>query len=132
MFKLIGTTLKITQGDTGRLEITVTGVTLGSGTKAQLTITDPEKTVKIKKIADFISNVAVFEFATADTANQPEGDYLWELRVVEGATVADGEITAGTDICTPFEKPMPLRIIDALGDIGATAETAGESAGGGT
>ena len=132
MFKLIGTTLKITQGDTGRLGITVTGVILASGTKAQLTITDLEKAVKIQKIADFSSNAAVFTFATADTAEMPEGNYLWELRIVEGATVTEGMITAGTDICTPFEKPMPLCIIDALGDIGAAAATAGESAGGGT
>lgn len=119
MFKLNGNTLKITQGDTGALEITASGTTFGSSDKAQLTVTDKKKNVILQKVTGFTSNVATFAFAAADTAEIPEDTYLWELRFVKGATVTEGVITAGTDISTPYES-MPLRIIDALGDIGAT------------
>ena len=119
MFKLNGNTLKITQGDTGTLEISASGITFGNDDKCQLTVTDKDKNVLLQKVAGFTSNVASFAFATADTADIPEGVYLWELRFVQGATVADGVITAGTGINTPYEA-MPLRILDALGDIGAT------------
>lgn len=120
MFKLIGTTLKITQGDTGELEVTATGATFGSSAKAQLTVTDRAKTQVLQKIVDITNNVATFEFDTADTAELDEGVYLWELRFVDGATVTEGVITAGTYIGTPHDGPMTLQIIDALGDIGVT------------
>lgn len=120
MFKLIGTTLKITQGDTGNLTVNVTGATFGSDDRVQLTVTDKDKNIKFQKVVGFTDNAAVLSFENADTANLDEGMYLWELRFVTGATISGGKITAGTDIETPFEKPMTLQIIEALGDIGAT------------
>lgn len=119
MFKLNGTQLKITQGDTGELEVVPTGASFGENDRVLLTITDREKQKILHKIAAFANGVATFTFANADTANVPEGEYLWELRFVKSATITDGEITAGNEIMTPNEA-MPLRILDALGDIGAT------------
>lgn len=121
MIKLIETTLKITQGDTGPLVVAVTGATLGSGDKLELTFADREKNKLLQKIVDFSSNVATVEFENADTADMASGAYLWQIRIVKGATVADGKITGWTDICTPFDDPLPLRIMEALSDIGATA-----------
>ncbi len=120
MIKLNGKTLRIVQGDTGPLTVNVTAATFGSSDRVQLTVTDKQKTIKLQKVAGFTNNAAVFEFANADTADLEAGVYLWELRFVKGATVSGNAITAGTDIDTPFDEPMPMRIIEALGDIGAT------------
>ena len=73
MFKLNGNMLKITQGDTGELEIVASGATYGNDDKCQLTVTDKDKNVLLQKVAGFTSNVASFAFATADTADIPEG-----------------------------------------------------------
>ena len=121
MLKISGNnTLKITQGDTSTLTVTVTGATFGSDDKVQLTVADKKKNIVLQKVAGFTNNVAEFEFANADTADLEEGIYLWELRFVTDATVSGGVITGGTDIETPFDGPMPMQIIDALADIGAT------------
>ena len=121
MIKLDGSTLIITQGDTGPLTVNVTNGTAGSGDKVQLTFTDEKKNVILQKMADFRSNAATVSFENADTADIPQGMYLWEIRIVTGATVTDGKITAWTDIITPFDGGQPLRIAEALGDIGVTA-----------
>lgn len=121
MIKVTGNnTLVITQGDTGTLNVSVTGATLGSSDMAQLTVTDKKRNEVLQKIAAFADNVATILFANGDTANLPADVYLWELRIVTGATVSEGKITGGTDIITPFEDAQPMRIVDALGDIGAT------------
>lgn len=119
MFKLIGTTLKITQGDTGTLTVNVTGATFGSDDRVQLTVADKDKNVLLQKVAEFDGNEAEFEFENADTADIEKGVYLWELRFVKDATVTGDVITGGSDIETPYES-MTLQIIDALADIGAT------------
>ncbi len=119
MFKLIGTTLKITQGDTGTLTVNVTGATFGSDDRVQLTVADKDKNVLLQKVAEFDGNAAEFEFENADTADLEKGVYLWELRFVKDATVTGDVITGGSDIETPYES-MTLQIIDALADIGAT------------
>ena len=121
MFKLTGNnTLKITQGDTGTLTVTVTGATFGADDKVQLTVADKKKNIVLQKVAGFTNNAAEFEFANADTADLEAGIYLWELRFVTDATVSGSVITGGTDIETPFDESMPMQIIDALADIGAT------------
>lgn len=120
MIKLIGTTLKMVQGDTGPLNVSVIGATFGSDDRVQLTIADKDKNILLQKVSEFTDNAAAFEFENADTADIDEGVYLWQLRFVKDATVSGGEITAGTDIDTPFDGPMPMRIYDALSDIGAT------------
>lgn len=119
MFKLIGTTLKITQGDTGTLTVNVTGATFGSDDRVQLTVADKDKNVLLQKVAEFDGNEAEFEFENADTADIEKGVYLWELRFVKDATVTGDVITGGSEIETPYES-MTLQIIDALADIGAT------------
>jgi len=119
MFKLIGTTLKITQGDTGTLTVNVTGATFGSDDRVQLTVADKDKNILLQKVAEFDGNEAEFEFENADTADIEKGVYLWELRFVKDATVTGDVITGGSDIETPYES-MTLQIIDALADIGAT------------
>lgn len=119
MFKLNGTTLKITQGDTGTLTVNVTGATFGSDDRVQLTVADKDKNVLLQKVAEFDGNEAEFEFENADTADIEKGVYLWELRFVKDATVTGDVITGGSDIETPYES-MTLQIIDALADIGAT------------
>lgn len=121
MLKISGNnTLKITQGDTGTLTINVTGATFGADDKVQLTVADKKKNIVLQKVAGFTDNAAEFEFANADTADLEEGTYLWELRFVTDATVSGSVITGGTDIETPFDGAMPMQIIDALADIGAT------------
>ncbi|MBR2601403.1 MAG: hypothetical protein IKE08_01785 [Clostridia bacterium] len=119
MFKLIGTTLKITRGDTGTLTVNVTGATFGSDDRVQLTVADKDENVLLQKVAEFDGNEAEFEFENADTADIEKGVYLWELRFVKDATVTGDVITGGSDIETPYES-MTLQIIDALADIGAT------------
>ena len=119
MFKLIGTTLKITQGDTGTLTVNVTGATFGSDDRVQLTVADKDENVLLQKVAEFDGNEAEFEFENADTADIEKGVYLWELRFVKDATVTGDVITGGSDIETPYES-MTLQIIGALADIGAT------------
>lgn len=120
MFSLNGKTLTITQGDTGNLAIDTTGETFGASDRAQLTVTDKKQTVLLQKVAEISNGAAAFEFANADTADIPAGAYQWELRFVKNATITNGKITAGDEINTPFDGPMPMRIIEALGDIGAT------------
>ena len=119
MFKLIGTTLKITQGDSGTLTVNVTGATFGSDDRVQLTVADKDENVLLQKVAEFDGNEAEFEFENADTADIEKGVYLWELRFVKDATVTGDVITGGSDIETPYES-MTLQIIGALADIGAT------------
>lgn len=117
MFAFVGDELVITQGDTGELYATITGDEFGSSDKAQVTFAGKDGTIMLQKVTGFTDDTAEFDFDIDDTADIPAGDYIWELRIVKGATVSDGKITAGTSAYTPHNKPMPLRIVDALCDI---------------
>ena len=109
--------LSLVQGDTEDLVINLTGETFTSSDKAQITFTRSDGTVLMNKVANINNNAVTFSFEINDTKDIPEGDYKWEIQIVTGATVTNGKIVSGTKKYTPYEKPMPLRINDALNDI---------------
>lgn len=124
MFKINGNTITITAGDTGSLQITITGKTFASGSKTLLTVATKDKNpvVVLQKIADISGNSVTFNFVNSDTATFMTNNYLCEIRFVVDPVISNGVITGGSEIITPFDTPLNFRVLDALGDIGV-AET---------
>lgn len=119
MFKLIGRTIWLSQGDTGALVLRVRsqGYAFADGDKAVFTVRTPKGRLVMERCADIETDGrAVIPFLNADTEGATAGSYHWDVRIVLGAETADGRITGGRAVITPL-PPGVFQIVEAVGRV---------------
>lgn len=113
MFQVIGTSVRLTQGDSGLLTVAMDGHQLTENDRAVFTLAkalrgngDYKKigpTVLEAVLAPEIGrNVFQMPFVSEDTEELPVGRYLWDVRVYIDAEMTDGRVTDGREVFTPF------------------------------
>lgn len=118
MFELLGTRIRLTQGDTGLLTIKARSEHIftqkdrvvftvrktGGGIMTEMVLTPQEDgTVQVP-------------FTNALTDGWKPGAYAWDVRYVLGAVLEGGRVTDGDEVITPMQ-PGQLEITRAVGQI---------------
>lgn len=105
--------IRITRGDSVRFTLVLEGREIKEGTKVLFTVKstpwEPTRPV-IEQILDVIDGNKVHVFIeTEDTSTLPEGEYVWDARVLEPRN--DG----GSYVLTPMEYSV-FGIMEAIGE----------------
>lgn len=119
MFKLIGRTILLSQGDTGTLVLHVKtqGYAFAEGDKAVFTVRTPKGRLVKAFAADIAADGrAVIPFTNEDTEGWAAGHYAWDVRIVLGAEMTDGRVTGGRAVVTPL-PPGLFQIVGAVGRV---------------
>ena len=118
MFKVSGSMIQISAGDTGIIRMPVEGARLTDKDRAVLTVKDKNGRVMIRKVAkpenerDF-----VLPLVNADTESMAPGNYEWDIRIVLGAKIgAGGDVVDGDTVATPF-PPGQFTVLKVVGSV---------------
>ena len=120
MFKVEGTTITLSRGDTGFVTIGVSGYSFSSIDRAIFTISGSGGQVSVRQELPIENNLVTIEFTNSDTDDWKPGDYEWDVRFVINP-VYDGEggerqIVDGDEVITP-NLPMKLKLLTTVGQI---------------
>ena len=118
MFRVEGTTITMSRGDTGAVEFRATGYSFSAEDRALFTVKSPEGTV-IKQGAYAIDENGAFTvpFLNAETDYLPPGNYSYDVRYVIGPSYDEsGNIVDGEQVITP-SQPMSLVLLNTVGGI---------------
>lgn len=118
MFEVTGTSVRLTQGDSGLMTLVVDGVTLTENDRAVFTLAKALRgNGEYKKIGptvleavlvpDVKRNAFQMPFVSSETETLLVGQYLWDVRIYIDAQLAeDGRVTDGREVITPFPPGM--------------------------
>ena len=119
MFKVEGTTITLSRGDTGFVTIGVSGYSFGSNDRAVFTISGKSQ-VMVRQELPIENNLVTIEFTNDDTDDWGPGDYEWDIRyVVNPVYQGEGDerqIYDGDEVITP-NLPMKLKLLPTVGQI---------------
>lgn len=117
MFTVQGTTITLSRGDTGSIDITASGYTFGSDDRALFSVKDRFGTVVIQHEYEMTENAFTVTFYNSDTDTLTPGAYTWDVRyVVNPAYDTEGKIVDGDQVITP-NLPMKLELLTTVGEI---------------
>lgn len=117
MFKIEGTTITLSRGDTGEVTIGTSGYSFGSNDRALFTVRHAStKEVKMRRILPIENNTVTVTFVNSDTDSLDPGKYEWDIRFVINPTYDDGDIDDGDEVITPND-PMIINLKTTVGQI---------------
>lgn len=117
MFKVEGTTITLSRGDTGAFKVTATGYTFGTDDRALFSLKNSQGTVVKQQAYPMTNNQFIVYFLNADTDTLPPGKYTWDIRyVVNPEYDQQGNIVDGDQVATP-KTPQPFELLAVVGDI---------------
>lgn len=117
MFKIEGTKIRMSRGDTGEVTIGLSGYTFGSNDRVLFTVRESKsKEVKMRRILEIESNTVTVSFVNSDTDNLDAGNYEWDVRVIINPVYSEGDIVDGDEVITP-ELPMQIELLTTVGQI---------------
>lgn len=117
MFRVCGTRISLSRGDTGLLTFEADGVTLTDSDRAVFTIRRRNGGIVMEKIAVPEDNRVQIPLLNAETEALCEDEYQWDIRYALGAVLdADGRVTDGREIITPL-APGIFRVEKVVGRI---------------
>ena len=117
MFRIDGTTITLSRGDTGEVIIAATGYSFGSNDRALFTVRSAAtKEVKMRRILEITDNTVTVTFVNSDTDNLDAGKYEWDIRYVINPIYDDGDIVDGDEVITP-QDPMVINLKTTVGQI---------------
>ena len=117
MFKVEGTTITLSRGDTGEVTIAATGYAFQSNDRALFTVRQAStKEVKMRRILQITDNTVTVTFVNSDTDSLDSGKYEWDIRYVINPIYEEGEIVDGDEVITPND-PMVINLKTTVGQI---------------
>ena len=119
MFKVEGTTITLSRGDTGAVRIEAeTDYTFTSDDRALFTIKDSAgKVVRDKAYPIDENNGFNVYFFNEDTDKKELGTFTWDVRfVIHPYYDSAGKIVDGDQVITP-NNPMQINLINVVGEI---------------
>lgn len=125
MFKVDGTTITMSRGDTGSLKITANAIrkdtqqpyTFGTNDRALFTLKASNGQVVKQSAYQMTNNIFTVVFANADTDTLTQGGYTWDVRyVINPRYDAAGHIVDGDQVITP-NTPMNVQMLNVVGEI---------------
>lgn len=125
MFKVEGTTITISKGDTGALKITANATIRGSeepyqfgpDDRALFTIKSGNGQIVKQQAYAMSENVFYVHFLNSDTDQFAAGGYTWDVRyVINPYYDGRGNIVDGDQVLTP-NMPMNANILSVVGEI---------------
>lgn len=120
MFKVEGTTITLSRGDTGAFDVVATGYTFDSDDRAVFAIRDGTGAVVIQRAYQMTNNKFTVEFANGDTDTlRPGASYTWDVRYVIDPVYDSSDppvIVDGDQVITP-KTPMRLELLAVVGEV---------------
>jgi hypothetical protein len=116
MFRIDGTKIILSVGDTGAFDVTATGYTFGNNDRALFSIRDRYGNVLFQKIYAMTNNSFTVSFENGDTDTWLPGSYTWDIRYVINPTYDDGKIVDGDQVLTP-KTPQPMELLPVVGEV---------------
>lgn len=128
MFRVEGTNIIISRGDTGALRIhanatrqdTGTPYTFGERDRAVFSIKDNKGELKRQKAYTLTNNAFIVVFTNQDTENLTAGNgYTWDVRYAINAYFDDEahqHVVDGDQVITP-NTPMSMNLLTVVGEI---------------
>lgn len=117
MFKVNGTTIMMSIGDTGSVTITATGHTFTDEDRAIFTVKNASGVVVKEGYFEMEDGSFTVDFANADTDGLKAGTYSWDVRYVINPYYDDDDrIIDGDEVITP-NQPMALQLVNVVGEV---------------
>ena len=117
MFKVDGTKITISRGDTGSIDFTATGYDFGENDRAVFSVKNGHGQIVKQDIHELTEGVFTATFFNADTKDLPAGNYTWDVRyVIDPQYDEDENIVDGAQVITPME-PQKMELLETAGKI---------------
>lgn len=117
MFRIEGTNIILSRGDTGVVTIGLSGYSFSSIDRAVFSIRSiSTNQVIVRRELEIVENTVTITFVNADTDSLDPGNYEWDLRLVVNPIYESGQIVDGDEVNTP-ELPMTLKLLPTVGQI---------------
>lgn len=119
MFKVEGTTITLSRGDTGAIKITAdTDYTFAAEDRALFSIKNNVGEVVKQSAFELDENKAfVVTFFNHDTDTLAATGYTWDVRyIINPYYDAEGRIVNGDQVITPNE-PMAFNLLNVVGEV---------------
>lgn len=109
--------IRMSRGDTGAIEINVSGYDFGELDRALFSIKDGNGTIVKQHIYPIENGKFTVTFYNHDTDNLPAGGYTWDVRfVIHPYYDEAGNIVDGDQVLTP-NLPMTCNLLTVVGEI---------------
>ena len=117
MFRVEGNNITLSKGDTGAINIAVTGYTFDTDDRALFTIKSGNGQVIKQRAYPMTNNLFTVTFFNSDTDKLTPGAYSWDVRYVIHPYYDEyGNIVDGNQVLTP-NLPMSVNLLTVVGDI---------------
>lgn len=117
MFRVEGTRITLSRGDTGSLLVKSSGHTFTSDDRALFTVANRNGSqILMQQEYELTDGNFTVLFLNEVTDQWPAGNYKWEVRYIINPTRTEGVITGGTDVFTPME-PQDLIVSAVIGEV---------------
>lgn len=117
MFNLKGTTITISQGDTGAVDFHAKGYNFGENDRALFTLKSQEGVTVKEGVYPLVDGTFTVYFLNADTDSLPAGTYYFDVRYIINPYYNEaGRIVDGDQVITP-RQPMTFSLMKVIGQI---------------
>ena len=109
--------IRLSRGDTGAVEIAVTGHDFGEDDRALFTIKSGSGQIVKQRAYPIVDGKFTVTFFNSDTDTYNPGGYTWDVRyVIHPYYDEQGNIVDGNQVLTP-NLPMTCNLLTVVGDI---------------
>lgn len=117
MFQIDGSTIIMSRGDTGSVDIRATGCDFAAADRALFTVKNKDGGIVKQGAYPIQDGVFTVHFLNEETDCLAPGEYSYDVRyVVSPYYDGSGNIVNGDQVITP-KKPMKLYLLPVVGEI---------------
>lgn len=123
MFRVEGTNIILSRGDTGALRVNATATldgepyTFAAEDRSLFSFKSSNGEEIMRKQCEMENNVFTVYFLNADTDSLAPGSYSWDVRyIIHPYYDENGRIVDGDQVITP-QEPMSLNLLTVVGDV---------------
>ena len=127
MISINAVTRKITmhKGDTGSVTFQISGDALVATDRVLFTLKDAKGNIVKQEVITPTNGEFSVTFTNADTCEQKEGLYSYDIRVLGNPVITDGKVVSAASVDTPANAAQ-LELIGVVGDVPSPADEAEE------
>lgn len=109
--------ITMTKGDTGSIDVTVTGMEFEEDDRAIWTVKNSSGQMIFERYYEIQNDGFIIVFVNGDTDQLPAGQYRWDLRFVKNPIWEDSRIVDGDVVATPGNSAFVLQLVDPVGEV---------------
>lgn len=117
MFKIDGSRIIISRGDTALMAIQTAGVELDDNDRVIFSIKTDDGKIFFQMTVTPENNIVKIPFVNEVTQNWAQGKYKWDVRyVIDAIYGSNGAVIDGSEVITPM-TPSVFEVLEVVGEV---------------